>query len=229
MATNSTFILVDDDESIRNILRIRILSYFSNITIIESHSVAEAKEHLKNIDNSLSLVFLDQHLPDGVGDDLINHPRLTNVPIIAMSSDTRPDLPARTLKGGARFFVTKDQISHSFFLPLVEAIVDRANLDKKLREKEDSLLKLETVKTLIRTLQHEINNPLGALFGASYLLNQPSINQNDKLKAIALIEKSSKRIHSVLEKLVEASSLSLEEKGKEELYRIPGDQEWKQS
>jgi signal transduction histidine kinase len=75
-------------------------------------------------------------------------------------------------------------------------------------------------------LQHEINNPLGATFGATYLLKNLNSSEEDRQKAIELINESSKRIQQVLKQLVDTSELESVTKGGEELYQIPGDKKW---
>ncbi len=227
MLNNLSVLIVDDDSSIHKILKIKLQSILTGAKFSSAADIAEAKEILADRSRKFDIIFLDQHLPDGVGAEIIALPEISEIPIIAMSSDKTPDLPGRTVVGGARFFITKEQISMAFFLPLVQAIIERSILDNKLRLKEDNELELDTIKTLVRTLQHEINNPLGALFGASYLLAQENVSKEDKTKAIELIEQSSKRIQNVLQKLVVASQIESVEKGSEELYQIPGDKNWK--
>jgi signal transduction histidine kinase len=218
--------ILDDDLSFRKILHLRLKSKFNTAEFIEASSIEEAKSIILNNYNQINLALIDQHLPDGIGAEILEMKELEDIPTIAMSSDDSPELPASTVKGGARFFVSKAQISYSFFLPLVSAIIERAQLEADLRKKQDTETKLETIKTLIRTLQHEINNPLGATFGATYLLKNLNSSEEDREKAIELINGSSKRIQQVLKQLVDTSELESVTKGGEELYQIPGDKKW---
>ena len=91
--------------------------------------------------------------------------------------------------------------------------------------------KLDAIKTLISTLRHEINNPLGGIMGASYLLNiDTSAFSEDQIKALRLVEQSTKRIKTVIEQLYKTAEIEEDiqevKKGSETLFQIPGDPNW---
>jgi signal transduction histidine kinase len=62
--------------------------------------------------------------------------------------------------------------------------------------------KLETIQTLIATLEHEINNPLGAVFGGIFFLLKfsPELSKEQK-ESLKVVEESGKRIKTVLKEL----------------------------
>lgn len=224
MKNNKQFLIIDDDPSIRNIISVRLNSMFIDAEIKIAPDIKTAKELL--INQSYSLIFLDQNLPDGLGVEVFELINLEKTAVIAMSSDKSSDLPAKNMLNGADFFISKDQLSNSFFMPLVKAITEKKEIDVIAKQKTEAELKLKTVSTLINTLQHEINNPLGAIYGAIFLLKQENANTDDKTKAICLMEESSKRIHTVLEKLKQTTELKQVEKSTENLFHVPGDKEW---
>jgi len=225
MTNNLNILIVDDDKSFRRILQLRLKSYYPSLLITESQTISEAQDII-NKNSSFDLLILDQHLPDGRGADLlVNNPQIT-MPVLALSSDEDSNLPADTVTKGARFFLSKSQVSQSFFLPLVDAIIQRARIEKEAHNALRSREILDSIRTLLRTLQHEIHNPLGAVFGAMYLLQSEKSSEKDKKKAIELIEQSSQRIKTVIEKLYETAELEKVTKGDEILYQIPGDPSW---
>lgn len=219
------FLIIDDDQSIRKILGLRLASFFQGCEITESEYLKDARIELEK--SSFDLVFLDQHLPDGLGVEISAEIYKKEIPIIAMSSDDSPTLPGQSILKGASTFVPKSQISNLFFLPLAASVIEKNELQKKVKNEENLGLVINTIQKLINTLKHEINNPLGAVYGAIYLLGHENISLEDKKKALDLLSQSSKRIHEVLTKLSDASSLDSVMKGKEELFHVPGDKDWK--
>lgn len=225
MATQHTFLIVDDDENIRKILKVRLSAYFENCIIEECGYILDARDKLQL--KSYDLVFLDQHLPDGLGVEISVEIENKKIPIIAMSSDESPQLPGESILKGASTFIPKSQLSNQFLNPLIEAIIEKNKLQKLAHNELQLTLVIETVKKLVRTLKHEINNPLGAVYGATYVLSQKDISEEDKLKALELLSQSAKRINEVVQKLSDATALDVVEKGKEELFHVPGDEHWK--
>lgn len=218
-------LIIDDDKNFRQILRMRVNSLSYKFNIIEKVNLDSAREFLNT--NKPLLVFLDQHLPDGLGHSLLEENHLSSSIVIALSSDESPELPVANLKKGARLFFQKSETSRSFFFPMIEALIARVELEQKKKQEQEIHTKMETVKILIKTLQHEINNPLGAVLGSLFLLKSEKSSEDDKKEAIKLLDESSSRIKNVLDKL--ASAITLEEvpKGPDLLFHIPGDKEWK--
>ncbi len=218
-------LILDDDKSFRQILKMRLNTISYKFQIVEKGTIESALAYLK--DNTPKLVFLDQHLPDGMGHDLLKSGALANSIVVSLSSDDSSDLPVTNLKDGAKLFFLKSEVSRPFFFPMIEALIARDELEHTKRKEEDSYKQIQTVKTLIRTLKHELSNPLGAVMGGLYLIKSPKTSEEDKNSAIKLLEESSARIKTVLEKLGDALTLDQVEKGPDLLFHVPGDKEWK--
>lgn len=218
-------LIIDDEKNFRQILRMRINALSYQFNIVEKVNLESAREFLSN--NIPLLVFLDQHLPDGLGHSLLEEAHLSSSIVIALSSDESPELPVANLKKGARLFFQKSETSRSFFFPMIDALIARVELENKKKLEHETNAKISTVQKLIKTLQHEINNPLGAVLGSLFLLKSEKSSEEDKKEAIKLLEDSSSRIKNVLDKLASALTLEEVEKGPDLLFHIPGDKEWK--
>jgi DNA-binding NarL/FixJ family response regulator len=218
-------LIIDDDKNFRKILSMRLRSGYADGVFHQTQDLREAKVALLK-ESPFDLLILDQHLPDGTGSDFLTDELIGDTPVLCMSSDNAPEIPATTLKQGARFFLSKNRVSESFFIPLTKSLIERAHFEKEMRSAIRSAEILESVRTLLRTLQHEINNPLGALFGATYVLQSSEGSDEDRKKALELVQKSSTRIKHVLDKLSETAELETVSKATETLYQIPGDPSW---
>lgn len=219
--------IVDDDVHFRKLVELRLKSWNPAIVFEVAGTLREANEILEKPGQSFGLIILDQHLPDGLGPSLFEHPIVREAAVLATSSDRAPELASNAIKAGAHHFLDKRQISEALFLPLVEAVIEKKKLERKLIQQEVQKSKIETIQTLLATLQHEINNPLGGVLGATYLIK---VGENalseDQIEALKLIEQSGARIKHVIKELCEAAELVEVTKGQEKVFQVPGDPDW---
>jgi CheY-like chemotaxis protein len=222
-----TILLIDDSADYRRILTMRLKSFLPSATIHTAETVQSALDILRSENGtSFDLVVLDHHLPDGTGLTLLTEPALQNQAILAVSSDDDPQIPGESMRAGATYFLSKSRISEPLFKSIVLGIIDRNKSVRELAELKRKETVMETVKTLIGTLRHEINNPLGAVLGATYILKGAQSNSPDVAEAVRLVEESGKRIKHVLDEISKAVSLDEVMKAKHKVFQIPGDTPW---
>ncbi len=219
-------LIVEDDLNFRGILELRLRSWKSDLSLVFAESIKSAREILDNYPIFFPLVILDQNLPDGMGRELLCHQSMDHSSILAVSSDDSPELPAEAVRAGAHHFLSKRQVSEPLFIPLIEALMERARLEQALLEQKIADSKMNTIRTLLSTLRHEINNPLGAVLGGAYLMRTAGNLGPEQEKALKIIEASSNRIKHVLKQLLAAVELEEVTKAKERVYQVPGDPKW---
>lgn len=221
-----TTLIVEDDPSFRKMVQIRLRRWREDIVFTEAKSIKEAHVVLGLGGTPFRLAVLDHNLPDGFGTDLASHPELRATAILSMSADESPELPGQTVRAGAQHFLQKHQLTEPLFIPLIEAILDRKQLENDLLEAKLRESRLETIQTLLATLRHEIHNPLGAVLGGTYLIRQTGELEKSQMEALALVEASSRRIQHVIEQLCKAAELEEVTKAREQVFQIPGDKAW---
>lgn len=219
-------LIVDDDTKFRKLVEIRLRSWRKDIDITLADDLAHARRILDEPGQRFSLIVLDQHLPDGMGPTLFDHPVVQQAAVLAVSADAAPELPANAVKAGAQHFLGKRQISEPLFIPLVEALVERKELEAEVLESRLRKSRMDTIKVLLGTLRHEINNPLGAVLGGTYLMRSSGELDAEQREVLRLIEESGNRIKHVLQQLCETAELEEVTKGQEQVFHIPGDPEW---
>ncbi len=220
-------LIIDDDASFRAILEKRLSSFIPGLSVTTFDTLEKSRNYLRELkDFPLDLVMIDEHLPDGRGADLIGEGWFKNIAVISVSSDDAPEIPGNTMQAGATFFLSKRSVSEPLFKPLVLGVLDRNRLQQQLRQVEISSTILETVKTLVGTLRHEINNPLGAVLGAAYVLRRSEGATPEQKEAVELVESSGKRIKHVLDKLCQAIEIEPVNKANHKVFHIPGDVPW---
>ncbi|MEZ4753539.1 MAG: response regulator [Bdellovibrionota bacterium] len=220
-------LIIEDDSTFQSVLEVRLRSFMGEVKITSFSTINEAREYLFAQENLyFDLVILDQHLPDGKGIDLLVEDWFQNLAVLAVSSDDAPEMPGDTLKAGATYFLNKNNISQALFQPLVEGIIERNKLQQELIQLKTDSAVIDSVKTLVSTLKHEINNPLGAVLGATYLIRNNKDASKEQIEAAELAEQSGKRIKHVLDQLCEAFELDSVTKANQKVYHIPGDEPW---
>ena len=112
-------------------------------------------------------------------------------------------------------------------IPLLEAMLARKKLEKELSLAKLKQLKTQTIKMLVSTLRHEINNPLGAVLGGTYLVRNSGGLSTEQTEALKLIEASGNRIKHVLNQLCEAVEVQEVTKAQEQIFHVPGDKKKK--
>ena len=229
MADLLRILIVDDDSSFKKILQMRLKSFMPQMQVTALSSLAEARTHLgEQSAQSYDLVILDEHLPDGRGVELLQENWFVDMAVLSVSSDNAPEIPGATLSAGATFFLSKVSISEPLFRPLVLGIIDRNKLQRELSRVKINQAVMDTIKTLVSTLRHEINNPLGAVLGAAYLMRVQNSATAEQQQAAELVESSGKRIKHVLDQLCEAVAVEPVTKGRHKVFHIPGDKPWEE-
>lgn len=224
---NERILIIDDDTAFIELLELRLQSILENPEFKTFNLLADAEKYLQSNVFNFDLVIIDQHLPDGLGSDFIKRNYFQFSAVLSMSSDDAADIPAKSIGAGANFFLSKKNLSAPLFAPMIHGLIQRNTFAGALYSANKRLTKLDTIRKLISTLRHEINNPLAAIIGSVFLLRKkhPS-SETDEGQAVKLIEASAERIKTVLGELGQAEEVAESSKADEKLFMIPGDPEW---
>lgn len=222
-----TILLIDDDAQFRKLMELRLRSFLGPAQCLHHGSIQEARSYLTSKEAvAIDLVVLDHHLADGKGLDLLKEGALEGMAVLTMSSDPDPEILGEVVKAGAAYFLPKSSAADPTLKPLVLGLIERNRLVREVQRLRTETTIIETVKTLVDTLRHEINNPLGAVLGAAYIL-KTNTNDNPQLaEAARLVEESGQRIKHVLQELSKAVSLESVSKASQVVFHIPGDEPW---
>jgi len=222
-------LIIDDDAAFVKMLQLRLKSFMPQITSRVFETLEQARCFLKQeSETNFDLVILDEHLPDGRGSELLNEGWFEGLAVLATSSDRAPEIPGTFMQAGAAYFLNKTSISEPLFKPLVLGLIDRNKLQRELAQARLKATIIDTVRTLVGTLRHEINNPLGAVLGAAYLLRNQKTTSEEQKRAAELVESSGRRIKHVLDQLTDTVELKPVNKANHKVFHIPGDKPWEE-
>jgi len=219
-------LIIDDDLSFKRLLELRLKSFIPDLAVTHFSNLTDARNFLSSRDVVFDLVILDEHLPDGRGVELLNEGRFGDIAVLSVSSDDDPAIPGASMQAGAAYFLGKVHVSEPLFKPLVRGIIDRNQIQRELTRARMNAVVMDTVKTLVATLRHEINNPLGAVLGATYLIRHAPAGSAEQKEAADLVDSSGKRIKHVLDQLCAAIEMEPVTKADQKVFHIPGDKPW---
>jgi len=219
-------LIIDDDLSFKRLLELRLKSFIPELVVTHFPALTPARQFLGQGHPAFDLVILDEHLPDGRGVELLNEGRFKDIAVLSVSSDDDPAIPGASMQAGAAYFLSKVSVSEPLFKPLVRGIIERNQMQRELTRAQMQAVVNDTVKTLVATLRHEINNPLGAVLGATYLIRHTPAGSKEQAEAADLVEASGKRIKHVLDQLCTAVEVTPVSKADQTVFHIPGDTPW---
>lgn len=222
-------LLIDDDAQFRKLMELRLKSFLGDAHCTHYGTIHDARTYLTQPEAiTPDLVVLDHHMVDGKGSDLLREGVLEGLAVLTMSSDPDPEILGEVVRAGADYFLPKSSASEPTVRPLVLGLIERNRLAREVQRLRTEATVMDTVKTLVDTLRHEINNPLGAVLGAAYIF-KTNTNDNPQLaEAARLVEESGQRIKYVLQELSKAVSLESVNKASQVVFHIPGDEPWEQ-
>jgi DNA-binding NarL/FixJ family response regulator len=197
-------LILEDDGVFARVVRGRLNVLFPDYKIITFETLHETREFLKDGSTDFELVVLDHHLPDGFGLDFLQEGVFEDMAVLVLSSDDAPDMAGESVRAGAAYFLNKNELSSELFFPLVRGLIERNRLQRELAKNKMREASLQAVRVLVKKLKHEVNNPLGAVLGAAYLLRGFDVSSADYLEAAKLVELSSMRIKKVMDALCAA-------------------------
>ncbi|MHB2155742.1 response regulator [Calditrichota bacterium GD2] len=152
------------------------------------------------------IVILDFNLPDMSGAELVKKIREhSDVPVILFTGQSELEIAVETLKSGASDFLVKSPQT----LVLLPQVIKRAikeyetlkiaREEEKLKERQKA--QIETLRQILTTLAHYINNSTTTIFGYAQLCKQNPHNPNTIEKLIDVSIKETRRITFVLQEL----------------------------
>ncbi len=172
-----------------------------DVTIATSRATLQ-KSAVLNAD----IVLLDFNLPDAAGSEILSDIRQwSDIPVIMVTGNEQLQTAVETLKGGAVDFINKspdniDQLPQ-LVLNTVRKYREKQLQEKQKKEQERSDAKVETLRQVLTTLAHYINNSTTTIYGYAQLFEQDTANLKRCKKLAEISIKETQKISFVLQEL----------------------------
>lgn len=169
--------------------------------------VINSKKELPDIDFAqYDIVLLDFNLPDANGDVVLGEIRkISEIPVIIITGDDHLDTAIRILKHGANDFIVKSPQTLTMLPRIVTRVyneyLNEITLRKQEKEKERLNTRIETLRQVLTTLAHYINNSTTTIFGYAQLCEQDPTNVDRCAKLAKIGIKETQKITFVIREL----------------------------
>ena len=207
---NNTILIVDDEDSLRLTLRLRLSA--QGFTVLEAEDGEAALEHLKN--NSVDLILLDINMPRMDGIEALGHitEMYPGVDVMMLTGFADFSTAIECLKKGAKDYLVK---------PIeVTELITRVRTALRARSSEKALHDLQVA--FMSTFLHDMLNPLKTIGSTVEQVKEESVGSltDDQNVLLAYVGDLSDRL---VKRVKNAIDLTLFEEGKIVLDRHPHD------
>ena len=206
MAPERYSVLIVEDEPTSSRLMEFVLTN-SRETLFEVTCVNSAEEGLSRFEagEEYDVVLLDYYLPGKNGAEFLHELRKITIDpaIICISITQEYKIAIDVLKAGADDFLCKIELDKNRVLERsIAAVLKKREYRKQIAETEISDERLDAISTVIRTVQHELNNPMTILnLLASVLSSGDTLSPETLRNYSAEISRTVQRMNEVLHKL----------------------------
>lgn len=213
---NASVLLVEDSVTDRLLFETAFRDAFGfEPELLSATSLAEARGILD--EHSPAFVFLDMHLPDGSGLDLVKyaHELQRDLFLIVLTGDDRDELTMLTINAGVHDLFNKDELNPRMLRRTVYFAEMRRRTNQAMQFALERSEKLANQRSeFLSFMTHEVRSPLNAIVGFASLLEDSCDQGQCQLDAggtecLGEILKSSRHMVDLLNDLLDFNRLEL--------------------
>ncbi len=201
MEKSAKLLLVDDDELNGTLLKKRLEK--KGFTCLFVKSPDECFKCLEN--EEFDLVLLDIMMPEMPGTEVLAKIRETKnnfeLPVIMVTAKDETSDIVDALKRGANDYLTKPVNMEIAIARIYTQLQIKVLIEDSLKNKQ-----INTINTMVTTLNHEINNPLAIAIG-NLTISKAKIDETRIEKALSALD----RITQIVKKIEKITSGEMEE------------------
>ncbi len=210
MYTNLNILLVEDNIGDQFIIK-KYLSRNPAIHFIISTCVtlSEAKQLIDT--DKFDVILLDLTLPDSSGlDTFLDISKVCQpTPIIILTGLDIQEVAADAVRAGAQDYLIKGEHLQNALERSILYAIERAARLKQEVELARAQMQMQTIESLIRNVTHDLKTPLSVIQSSGELLEYYVDKDNPNIiKHLSQIDKQSKRLHQMINNIVEIFQLS---------------------
>lgn len=199
-------LLIEDDRYHAVLVEKALMFSHLNCTVDKAFSASEGLQMLS--EKEYDLLLLDYGLPDSNGLVAIREIKACGFkkPIIITTGEGNEKIAVEFMKSDVCEYIVKDEQYPRIVPYVISQVLEKDRLRRKNEELESRALETEKISAVvktIRTLNHEINNPLMTVLGnAQLLLRTPKYGLSQPAgEKVRMIEEGALRIKEITKEL----------------------------
>lgn len=205
MVTRNILIVEDEPavaQSFQHILR-RSLEYNYQVKVVSS--AEDALESVKKV-GAFDVILLDFYLPGITGGDFLRALRTrdqdTVVIVLSASQDYR--IVHDVFKLGADDYITKEELANQYVLEKsILAGLEKREYQKYASRVEVAKQRMDAITTIIRTIHHELNNPMAIIDLTLSKISSSSVKPDAELATLLReVQDNVNRMSDILRRLM---------------------------
>jgi len=198
-------LLIEDDRYHAVLVEKALMFSHLNCTVNKAFSASEGLQMLS--EKEYDLLLLDYGLPDSNGLIAIREIKARGFekPIIITTGEGNEKIAVEFMKSDVCEYIVKDEQYPRIVPYVISQVLEKDRLRRRNQELESRALETEKISAVvktIRTLNHEINNPLMTVLGNAQLLRTPKYGLSQPAgEKVRVIEESALRIKEITKEL----------------------------
>lgn len=180
--------------------------------ITHRETLSDAMIHVEG--QRVDAILLDLSLPDAQGLDSFNtlYPIAKDIPIVILTGLDDQRLAIRAVRNGAQDYLVKADTLQTLVSRSLLYGIERQQSRRKSVELAKTQIRMETLKSFMQDLTHDLKTPLSIVVTSAQLLKYYSDLSNPKIAHhLEIILESCFRLDNMIQNMLEVSKLELQQ------------------
>lgn len=202
-----TVLIIEDEQNFVQTLEFALRNVPEHRYVVRHALSAEEGLEIIASGASFDVILLDYYLPGRNGGEFLQNVRERGIdtPVICISVSQDYKIVQGLLQAGADNYVSKEELNNSLALEkTISAVIEKRQYERRIADLEIGSHRMDAIMTIIRTVQHELNNPMAITQLALSRLGEPErLSPDEYRRTIDQVQEGINRMSSILRLLPE--------------------------
>ncbi|MEX0736042.1 MAG: response regulator [Bacteroidota bacterium] len=216
MMTIRTVLIIEDEANFVQTLEYALRNAPEHRYAVQHAPSAEEGAEIVAHGGRFDVILLDYYLPGRNGGEFLKTLRESGneTPVICISVSQDYKIVQQLLQSGADDYVAKEELNNTLALEkTISAVIEKKLYERRIAELEIGSHRMDAILTIVRTVQHELNNPMAiSQLALSRLAEPERLSREEYRRAFDQVQEGIDRMASVLRLLPEVREEVFNEK-----------------
>jgi DNA-binding NarL/FixJ family response regulator len=216
MMTIRSVLIIEDEASFVQTLEYALRNTPEHRYAVQHAPSAEKGAEIIARGERFDVILLDYYLPGRNGGEFLKTLRESGneTPVICISVSQDYKIVQQLLQSGADDYVSKEELNNTLGMEkTISAAIEKKLYERRIAELEVGSHRMDAILTIVRTVQHELNNPMAiSQLALSRLAEPERLSREEYRRAFNQVQEGIDRMASVLRLLPEVRGEVFNEK-----------------